>query len=196
MQEETIRIHRLIEDTYAEGPGRRIAIWFQGCSIHCDGCFEKNAWNPNGGEDISIQELKQLVSKDGLDGVTILGGEPFDQAKSLLAFLQCVKEVGKNVIVFSGYLFETLSNSDSEYVRLSLKLIDLLIDGEYKKNSPDYNRPLIGSLNQRVIPLSDVGNVLAKSLEQYRDKIEVRINKNGSVIVNGMWKGKEFYEIG
>lgn len=72
-----IKVHSIVEETYVEGIGKRMAIWFQGCSIQCPGCFNRQTWNPENGYYIDLEEIRILLLKNSsLDGVTILGGEP------------------------------------------------------------------------------------------------------------------------
>lgn len=186
--EQTIRIHKLINGTDVEGPGHRLVFWVQGCSLHCEGCFEQDTWNPNDGYDISINELLKMLKNDVVEGVTVLGGEPFDQAKSLAFFLEEVKGLGKNSIVFSGYTYDWLKQSNSSSVKKALDNIDLLIDGDFKKDLLEDERPLVGSRNQQFIALSDKGIELINEMKLFQNKVEVRINNKGVVMINGMWK--------
>ena len=192
MNTDILRVHKIIKRTKAEGPGTRMAVWVQGCSIHCDGCFEKDAWNPCGGYDVSVQTLVDEVSIENLDGVTVLGGEPFEQPKVLGEFLRKVKALEKNSIVFSGYTYEHLTSAGNEDALCALSFVDLLVDGEYRKDSPECDRPMIGSSNQRFIALSNVGKELINQLGLYRNKVEIRINRSGVIMINGMWKEGDY----
>ena len=81
-----LRISRLHYPVTVLGPGRRIGIWVQGCSIGCPGCLSQDTWSPDAAEPVSVArviETCRRVSKDELDGVTISGGEPFDQPDGL-----------------------------------------------------------------------------------------------------------------
>ena len=194
MNTDVLRVHKLIECTKTEGPGLRLAVWVQGCSIHCEGCFEKEAWAPRDGYEVSVQQLMDGMCNENLDGVTVLGGEPFEQPKALGEFLKKVKAIDKNSIVFSGYSYDHLMAGDNEDVHYALSLVDLLVDGEYKKDFPESERPMIGSSNQRFIALSDVGKNLIQQMGLYRNKVEVRINKSGTIMINGMWKERDCHK--
>ena len=191
MSTDVLRVHKLIEGTKAEGPGFRLAVWVQGCSIHCDGCFEKDTWDPHGGYDVSIQHLINVMRNENLEGITVLGGEPFDQPKVLSEFLKEVRAMDKNSIVFSGYSYDHLMAKDSEDVLYALSFVDLLVDGEYRNDLPESERPMIGSSNQRFIALSDAGKELIQQMGLYRNKVEVRISKTGTIMINGMWKERD-----
>lgn len=87
------------------GPGRRLGIWFQGCSIRCEGCISGDTWRFRNG-DIHPQDIVRSISAwlDECDGVTISGGEPFDQATQLRSLLEEIKSRRPtNVLVYSGY---------------------------------------------------------------------------------------------
>lgn len=183
-----VQVHKLIENTCAEGPGNRVAIWVQGCSLHCDGCYEMHLWDTNGGTSIEIEYLSETIAKcNSCEGVTILGGEPFEQAEGLSLLLKNVHEQKKNIVVFSGYTYEELRMKESVFVNEMLKYTDLLIDGRFLKEQRDFMRPLVGSINQRFIPLTEVGNVLMNRIECYKNSLELRIDCNGIVSINGMW---------
>lgn len=191
MSKNSFKIHKIIKNSSAEGPGNRLVFWVQGCSIRCDGCFEKEAWDFKAGYEVQINDLLKMLDEPYLEGVTILGGEPFDQAEALATFLEHVKAIGKNSIVFSGYEYEYLCKINDVSINKSLDNIDVLIDGKYIKNMPEMSRPLIGSSNQRFIGLSDEGRKLIKLLDLYINKVEIRISPNGSVMINGMWKKED-----
>ena len=183
-----IQIHRLIENTLVEGPGNRFAMWVQGCSLRCEGCFEKNIWNKSGGRSVAVCDLAGTILKnDSCEGITILGGEPFEQAESLCILLKSIHEQ-KNVIVFSGYTYEELKEKKCEFVNEMLKYTDLLIDGRFLEAHMDLVRPLVGSVNQRFIPLNKTGDELMERMKYYKDSIELRIAPSGVVLINGMWK--------
>ena len=85
-----MRVHRILKETAAEGPGLRYCVWVQGCSHHCPGCFAKDTWDSEKGRWIEIEDIKedlrraiQSAAEKGkdLEGLTLLVGEPFDQAQ-------------------------------------------------------------------------------------------------------------------
>ena len=181
-----LKIYKIIPYTKAEGPGARFCIWVQGCSKHCTGCFAKETWDKNKGKNISVNEIFNEIckNKDKIEGVTFLGGEPFEQAFALSFLAKRVQELGLSVLTFSGLTYEELKNKKDESIDSLLEYTDLLIDGGYQKENFDISRPWVGSSNQRYIFLTDRYNedVIAK----FKNKIEVRINKKGVVFVNGM----------
>ena len=179
-----MRVNRIIQKTYAEGPGCRFCIWVQGCNHHCDGCFAKELWNFHEGYCISTAEIISMIKQVEKDicGITFLGGEPFEYADELSIIAKYIHSLNKNVITFTGYLYEDLLNEPKAV--LLLNQTDLLIDGKFDKNLIDYSRPLVGSSNQRFIYITD--RIAKKEIEQYKNRFEVRISKNGKQIINGM----------
>lgn len=179
-----MRVHRIIETTYAEGPGCRFCIWVQGCNHKCEGCFAKDLWDFNGGYEASPDEIISQINhvKDDICGITLLGGEPFEYAKELSVIAAHAHSVKKSVITFTGYLYENLKYVKDGY--LLLNETDLLIDGHFDNSLVDYSRPLVGSSNQRFLYLTD--KILKCDIENYKNRFEVRISENGQIKFNGM----------
>ena len=189
-----MRVNRIIEKTYAEGPGTRMCIYVQGCSHACKGCFAEKLWDYSGGYEISegeiTEKLKALSAE--LDGVTFLGGEPFDKAQSLGVIAAEAQKLGLNVITFTGYTYEELLGADREDYNSLISNTDLLIDGEFKEELLDYSRPMAGSSNQRFIYLSD--KISSAEIDSYKNRFEVRTDKNGNIQINGMGNIKKIQQ--
>lgn len=180
-----VRVHKILKKTKVEGPGTRYCIWFQGCSRHCKGCWAKATWAPDGGKELDAEDvLKDILATKGIEGVTFLGGEPFEQPQALEYLAREVKEAGLSVVCFTGGKLEDIKN------REILNYIDLLIDGEYKEEEQDFSRPWVGSRNQRYHFLTDRYD--EKFLTEYRNKIEINIQKNGLIFINGMGDFENF----
>ena len=176
-----INIHRIINGTRVEGPGNRIAIWFQGCSRQCEGCFVQETWDKSPKKLYDEEQLAQLINKSiGIEGITILGGEPFEQVEGLKKLLM---EIDKkySIIVFTGYKLEELQERNDDRIESIFKRIDVLVDGEYISGRRDLSRPMVGSDNQRFIFFTE-----RYSIEDFPpNNIEVRVEKNGNVLING-----------
>ena len=180
-----VRVHKILKKTKVEGPGTRYCIWFQGCSRHCKGCWAKATWAPDGGKELDAEDvLKDILATKGIEGVTFLGGEPFEQPQALEFIARGVKEAGLSVVCFTGGKLEDIKN------REILNYIDLLIDGEYKEEEQDFSRPWVGSKNQRYHFLTDRYD--EKILTEYKNKIEINIQKNGLIFINGMGDFENF----
>jgi anaerobic ribonucleoside-triphosphate reductase activating protein len=182
-----IRLHRLVPVSAAEGPGRRAALWVQGCSIRCVGCFNPHTWNADGGELVSVDELATVIERtSGIEGVTFLGGEPFDQARPLAELGARCRDSGLSVMTFSGHTLERLQGDDIPGARELLAVTDLLVDGPFDAARPDRLRPWVGSTNQRFVFLTDRYRHLEQQLHAIPDRLEVRLHRDGTIWVNGM----------
>jgi anaerobic ribonucleoside-triphosphate reductase activating protein len=136
------------------GPGRRIGIWTQGCSIHCEGCMSRDTWKFTRSSETIRDVMERILPWLGsADGVTISGGEPFDQAEGLLAFLRMLRtRFDGDVLVYSGYSFEALR---ARYTA-ALDYIDVLISEPFVAARATA-LPLRGSDNQRFRFLTSLG---------------------------------------
>lgn len=183
-----LRVARTLARTSAEGPGVRYAVWVQGCTIRCDGCFNPHLWAVTGGTPTDPVDLAtEVAATSGIEGVTLLGGEPFEQAPALGEFAALVQAAGLTVMTFTGLLAEDLREraAHDDGTRLLLDHTDLLVDGPYVADDPDLARPWVGSTNQRFHFLTDRYAHLADQLTSLPDRVEVRIARNGEVSVNG-----------
>ncbi len=107
------------------------------------------------------REILEAQKKYGIEGISCLGGEPFDQAQPLSQLTELVQRTGLSVLIFTGYHLEELKNSDNIYHRKLLSQTDILIDGPYIKELTTTSRRWIGSTNQRIHFLSNKYNPLA-----------------------------------
>ncbi len=180
-----LNLYKIIPLTEVEGPNKRFCLWVQGCKKHCVGCWAKETWKFGVGTDYSVEELTELVTNQKeIEGVTFLGGEPFEQAEPLSRFAQNVKKLGLSVVCFTGYTIEELRAKNSQSVNKLLENIDLLVDGGFEKDNFDLSRPWVGSSNQRYIFLTDFYS--PEEIKKYKNKVEVRISEGGKLEINGM----------
>ena len=180
-----LNIYKIIKNTEVEGPGRRFCIWTQGCSRHCKGCFAKQTWEFGVGKSFTVDDLwNEIKAENGIEGITLLGGEPFEQAEPLAILTTLVKNSGYSVVCFTGYTYEELKNSKNSGVTALLNNIDLLIDGNFIQDKFDLTRPWVGSSNQRYLFLTDYYK--PEDIKKYKNKIEIRIAGNGKLEINGM----------
>ncbi|GAA0378254.1 4Fe-4S single cluster domain-containing protein [Paenibacillus motobuensis] len=187
----TIRISRIVKETKVEGPGLRYALWVQGCPIRCEGCFNPHTWDMNGGEIRNIDDIvceieAVLGTSPELEGITLLGGEPFSQAYELSVLARKVKGMGLSVVTFSGYDYETIRQSGHNGWRRLLQETDLLIDGPFIQSLHDLSRPWIGSRNQQYRFLTNRYKELEASLTSIDNKLEIRLHPDGTITANGM----------
>lgn len=152
-ESEVIYLFRLYHHSTVDGPGRRSVVQVAGCSIRCAGCYVPETHQKENGSLVSVERIVQEIEsfRGEHDGVTILGGEPFDQTEALLTLVRKLKERNFHLVIYSGFTLEALFARGSENVRQILAHTDMLIDGAFikdlSKNAGEYR----GSSNQRVI---------------------------------------------
>ncbi len=146
----------------ANGEGVRVSLFVSGCTHHCPGCFNQDTWDFSYGKeytDETEQEIIEALSPDYINGLSLLGGEPFEpqNQKVLVQLLRKVREryPQKTIWCYSGYLFdrELLSESRArcEYTDEMLSTIDILVDGRFVEKLKDIRLVFRGSSNQRII---------------------------------------------
>lgn len=191
---EALRWSRFLAATEAEGPGVRAAVWLQGCAVHCPECFNPQLWADRGGRvsDVGAIAADWVVRARaaGADGVTLLGGEPFDQAGAAASVARVFRAAGLGVMTFTGYPLARLTGwagAGRDDIAALLDATDLLCDGPYLRDRPDARRPWVGSRNQGIRALTDryADDVRRIAAEGGADRVEVRIDRDGTVAVNG-----------
>ena len=151
---DTLRLAARVPCTAAEGPFNRYALWVQGCAIRCRGCCNPGMFPSRGGKVASVDEVARhiLWARDhlGIEGVTILGGEPLQQIAPLTRLLHNVGSHGLGVLLFSGHLLENAVKM-AGFARL-WETLDTLVDGPFDARYPEpaNGRRWIGSRNQRM----------------------------------------------
>ena len=186
-----LRIFNIIKNTTVEGPGRRYCIWTQGCSRHCRGCQAVHTWSHEAGVLIEVQDIiSDIFKQKDIEGITFLGGEPFEQAEACGLIAREIKKSDLSVLCFTGGYLEDLRMEEKN--RLLLENTDLLIDGPFEIDKIDYSRPWCGSSNQRYHFLTDRYN--EEIFTKYKNKVEVNISKNGVVFMNGMGNFREILQ--
>ncbi len=152
-----LRVSRVHYPVTVLGPGVRAGIWVQGCSLHCPGCVSRDTWDPTGGGAVAVDEvLDWCRSLPALNGVTISGGEPFDQPDELTRLLTGLRTIfmdrggDLDLLAFSGYAYRRLAVHHPD----ALALLDAVVTGPYLKRRAR-SLPLRGSDNQRLVLLTD-----------------------------------------
>lgn len=169
------------------GPGRRLGIWVQGCSIRCPGCISSDTWAKRA-PDVEVAELLERVRPwlHECDGITISGGEPFEQPEALEQLLHAIRQLsGVSVLVYSGLPFEALASC--EVVKQGL--VDCLISDPFDVRMGQ-TKYLRGSDNQRMTCLTALGHEVFGSLD--RDgtdadrRLDVMFDEDGEVWLAGI----------
>ncbi|MEW2287766.1 4Fe-4S single cluster domain-containing protein [Streptomyces sp. NPDC047841] len=151
------------------GPGKRLGVWFQGCSLACAGCMSRHTWDPAAGTPATVSEVLALWRRalaDGADGLTVSGGEPLQQAAALAGLLAGAVRLrdgarrhegsaGRrpaDVLVYTGYERAELTPER----RAALRGADAVITGRFRVAEPT-RLAWRGSANQRIVPLTALG---------------------------------------
>jgi anaerobic ribonucleoside-triphosphate reductase activating protein len=149
-----LRLHAFEPTSRANGPGLRAVVWFQGCTLGCPGCFNPGTHDLQGGCDFDTETLvaKILALDTRIEGISISGGEPFQQPNALLDLLRRLTVSRLSRLIFSGY---TLSEVHSLPLGPTiLRRIDVLVAGRYVA-AQRVGHSLLGSANQQIHLLTD-----------------------------------------
>ena len=173
--------------TESEGPGRRFAIWTQGCPRRCEGCCNPEMQEMRKNIVVETSDMNGLIEssmkRNRIEGVTFVGGEPFLQAEGCCAVAKFCQTNGLSVLAFSGYLYSELTAMDNVHVKEFLNNIDVLVDGPFLIDCYDYERDWIGSTNQKVWYLSDR---YAPSIEKQSQSRQAEfLVSDSEILING-----------
>lgn len=148
----------------ANGVGVRTVLFVSGCTHHCKGCFQPETWSFDYGERYTKEtedEIIESLRPDYVDGITLLGGEPFEpeNQRELVKLLRRIKKElpKKTVWSFSGYTYEELtgdSRAVCEVTNEMLSMLDVLVDGEFVEAKRNISLRFRGSENQRLIDMN------------------------------------------
>jgi len=150
--EKTIHIAGIANDSIVDGPGLRMAIFFQGCRRHCEGCHNPESWPLDDGHEVAGEALWAFVCKNPLiNGVTFSGGEPLLRAEPLLPLAKAIRSRDLDLAIYTGYTFEEILEDGDEHVLQLLALTHTLIDGHFILEQKSMLLPFRGSKNQRIL---------------------------------------------
>ena len=147
------RIAGTVRHSSVDGPGVRYVVFFQGCPHHCKGCQNPDTWDPEGGEEILLEDLiDELNRTKYLDGVTLSGGDPYWQPEAARAVADAAHEKGLSVWAYTGWTYEAIaSGAAGARAREALGHVDVLVDGPFVKELLSKECIYRGSSNQRLV---------------------------------------------
>lgn len=150
-----MRIYGLAQDSIVDGPGLRFVCFVQGCPHHCHGCHNPGSHDPAGGTEMRVGDvIERMLSNPLTDGLTLSGGEPFEQAEDCVVIARAAHDHGLNVWCYTGYTYEHLLRHGTGDQIALLAEVDVLVDGRYEENKRSLSLEWRGSSNQRVIDLN------------------------------------------
>ena len=169
MKQLILRLNGIMEESIVDGPGLRFVLFTQGCPHHCAGCHNPDTHDPEGGYESPITDIIQNFQENPLlSGMTFSGGEPFLQPQALVDIAAFVHRMGKTVVTYTGYTFETLAlmAQQNNAIAALLEASDILIDGPYKEEERSLELRFRGSCNQRILNREDRQTILSSLLSQ------------------------------
>ncbi|MDD3654010.1 MAG: anaerobic ribonucleoside-triphosphate reductase activating protein [Desulfotomaculaceae bacterium] len=153
-----IRVAGLIPESIVDGPGIRFVVFAQGCRHNCPGCHNPETHSFTGGHLVDINSiLQQMRDNRLLDGITLSGGEPFEQAAAFAELAKKAKTFGYNVMTYTGYTYECILDGMNERAGWAnlIKSTDILVDGKFDQARKSLLLPFRGSANQRIIDVKE-----------------------------------------
>ena len=167
MEDKILNIAQLITNSKVNGPGNRDVVWLQGCSVGCKGCCNQAMWSYEPKYLIYVNDLlKKIETRIGqIEGITISGGEPTEQAEALYCLLKGIQALGLSTMLYSGYTHEYLLKKQDKHIQNLLSVTDILIDAPFIQSQKKEDLIWRGSSNQNIILLSNRYN--ENSIKQY-----------------------------
>ena len=178
-----LRLHSFVPHSRANGPGTRAVVWTQGCSLGCPGCFNPETHASAGGEQVAVDDLFARIHAlgDSIDGVTVSGGEPLQQADAVLSLLVKLRdETNLSVILFTGFCWDEITRLPRNEELLAC--VDVLLAGRYRAGQR-VARGLRGSANKTVRFMTR--RYAPADLDAVTEA-EVIIGADGATIVSGI----------
>ena len=151
-----MRLSGITPESFVDGPGLRFVIFVQGCLHRCPHCQNPETWDINAGREFSVRQLVRMLKPHGKtkQGITLSGGEPFLQAGELAQVAAAARNIGLDVVTYTGFTYEQLVQSGDSDRKALLLASDILIDGRYIDGLKSMTLQFRGSSNQRVIDIA------------------------------------------
>ena len=173
-------LHAIEARSRANGPGARMVVWFQGCTLGCVGCFNPATHDAGRAEHDVATVAAQIAAATGIEGLTLSGGEPMQQIDAAIELLGAARAAGLSTLMFSGYTLAEIRELPRGLEAVAL--LDVLVDGRFRTDLR-LGQGLRGSSNQQVHLLTD--RYTTSDIDD-APLGEVRIAPNGDVILTGV----------
>ncbi|MDR3230586.1 MAG: anaerobic ribonucleoside-triphosphate reductase activating protein [Synergistaceae bacterium] len=147
-----VRISGIVEESTVDGPGIRFVVFAQGCRHRCPGCHNPRTHPFEGGVLMDADEIMDRLRESPLsDGITLSGGDPFEQADAFAELAEKAREHGCDVVTYTGWRYEEILSREEPGWRRLLEATDILVDGRFELTLKSDLLPFRGSSNQRLI---------------------------------------------
>ncbi len=147
-----MRVLRVVEGTSVDGPNLRTSIYLAGCSHACPGCHNQQSWDPEGGEEMTEDQLMEIIAYNEAP-VTFSGGDPMFQAEAVASLAARIKrELGYNIWCYTGYTWEQIL--EQPRLMAVARNVDVIVDGRFVMAQRDLDIIFRGSRNQRIIDVA------------------------------------------
>lgn len=164
------------------GPGKRFVIWLQGCSLACPGCWNRELWSFEPKRLIERNVLlSEILECSDIEGVTLLGGEPLQQAQNVYWLLSRLKEENISSMLYTGYEIEEI-NTDTYFSKIC-DLVDILVPGRYMHAKRDLFLRWRGSSNQQIVFKTDRYSDI--KITDGLNEVEITIDEYGTITFIG-----------
>lgn len=182
MKNDALNIAEIVEESHILGPGKRFVIWVQGCKIRCKGCWNQEMWSMEPNKIITINDLtNKILSVKGIEGITILGGEPLHQAPQLLKLVQNIRKNNLTTMLYTGYnRHEIIEPAAVKLINIS----DIVVIGPYMEEYRSIYLKWRGSSNQEII-FNNREYELKFRKELEENQIEIHITDKGEITLLG-----------
>lgn len=185
-----IRLSRMHFPVTSLGPGRRVGVWMQGCTFACPGCVSRDTWTPTGGIDREVREVTDWIATlcagaDGVDGVTISGGEPTEQSESLGDLMTELARLRADGVFTGDVLCYTGCEIDEFLDRCPWApgVVDAVVTGRFRIELPT-DLVWRGSANQEIVPLTELGR---RRYAEHADRVATRPQLQFAVTDESVW---------
>lgn len=167
-------MNRALAPVSTLGPGSRLGLWVQGCTLACPGCASQDTWDTSRGSWWSVGRLvgvvEQEIQRSGITALSVTGGEPLQQADAVAELLRAVRPLltgGVPVLLFTGYA-PTAARARAPWLD---ELCDVVIAGRYR---PELAGPhaLVATSNQTVLCRDDS---VRQEFMQWQDSVPNRL---------------------
>jgi len=164
-----MRVIRVVEGTSVDGPNLRTSLYLAGCTHACPGCHNPQSWDPNSGEEMSEDQLMEIIAYNEAP-VTLSGGDPLFQAEAVASLAARIKrELGYNIWCYTGYTWEQIEKQPK--LMEVAKNVDVIVDSPFVMAERDLDILFRGSRNQRLI---DVRATMAQGkVVQYVPNVKI-----------------------